>query len=137
MANRVYLVPNDYDELLSYYTHKGYRVIGCATKHIPKLSWVKAQKMKREDAESGLHFVGFIVFENKLKPTTAAVLAEIREADIGTVMVTGDNILTAISVSRKCGLMDKTAHCFVPRFIEGRLWRKGIMDTDRLINVAG
>ena len=124
IANRVYSVPNDYEETLSYYTHKGYRVIGFATKHIPKLSWVKAQKMKREDAESGLDFVGFIVFENKLKPTTAAVLAEIKEADIGTVMVTGDNILTAISVSRKCGLMDKTAHCFVPRFIEGMHWRE-------------
>ncbi|KAL2114590.1 hypothetical protein VUR80DRAFT_4573 [Thermomyces stellatus] len=111
--------PDDYEELLSYYTHKGYRVIGCATKHIPKLSWVKAQKMNREDAESGLDFVGFIIFENKLKPTTADVLSEIREAEIGTVMVTGDNILTAISVSRKCGLMDNTAHCFVPRFIEG------------------
>ncbi|SPN98873.1 related to cation translocating ATPases [Cephalotrichum gorgonifer] len=111
--------PKDYDELLSTYTHQGYRVIGCATKHIPKLSWVKAQKMKREDVESGLDFVGFIIFENKLKPTTAAVLSEIREANIGTVMVTGDNILTAISVARKCGLMDKTAHCFVARFAEG------------------
>ena len=99
-------------------------MIGVATKHIPKLSWVKAQKMKREDAESGLDFVGFIIFENKLKPTTTAVLSEIREASIGTVMVTGDNILTAISVSRKCGLMDKMAHCFVPRFIEGK--RRGV-----------
>lgn len=114
------LVPDDHDELLSYYTHKGYRVIGCATKHIPKLSWVKAQKMSREDVESDLDFVGFIIFENKLKPTTAAVLAEIREADIGTIMVTGDNILTAISVARKCGLMDQTADCFVPSFVEGK-----------------
>lgn len=90
--------------------------------------------MKREDAESGLDFVGFIVFENKLKPTTADVLSEIREAEIGTVMVTGDNILTAISVSRKCGLMDKTAHCFVPRFIEGRhLWEEAERGTTALL----
>ncbi|KAH7152534.1 hypothetical protein B0J13DRAFT_548672 [Dactylonectria estremocensis] len=111
--------PSDYDELLSFYTHKGYRVIGCATRHLKKLSWVKAQKMTRSDVESDLDFIGFIVFENKLKPTTAGVLEELLAANIGAVMVTGDNILTAISVARECGLMNRTAHCFVPRFVEG------------------
>ncbi|KAF7562565.1 hypothetical protein G7046_g1558 [Stylonectria norvegica] len=111
--------PSDYEELLSYYTHKGYRVIGCATRHVKKLSWVKAQKMTRSDVESDLDFIGFIVFENKLKPTTAAVLEELIASNIGVAMVTGDNILTAISVARECGLIDRTAHCFIPRFIEG------------------
>ncbi|KAH8887480.1 hypothetical protein GQ53DRAFT_844334 [Thozetella sp. PMI_491] len=111
--------PTDYEEQLAYYTHKGYRVIGCATKHMKKLSWVKAQKMKREDVESGLDFVGFIIFENKLKPTTKGVLMELLASNIGAVMVTGDNILTAISVARECNLINKTAHCFVPRFVEG------------------
>ncbi|KAK1997065.1 ATPase [Colletotrichum falcatum] len=111
--------PIDYDEHLAYYTHKGYRVIGCATRHIPKLSWVKAQKMKRHEAEANLEFTGFIIFENKLKPTTASVLAELLKSNISTTMVTGDNILTAISVARECNLINKTAHCFIPRFIEG------------------
>lgn len=111
--------PADYEEQLAFYTHKGYRVIGCAAKHIKKLTWVKAQKMKRTDVESDLDFVGFIIFENKLKPTTAAVLDELQQANIGAVMVTGDNILTAISVARECSLINKTAHCFVPRFVEG------------------
>lgn len=113
-------VPSDYEELLSRYTHKGYRVIGCATRHLNKLSWVKAQKMSRVEAESNLDFVGFIIFENKLKPTTAGVLRELREANIGSVMVTGDNILTAISVARECGLIERNAHCFVPRFMQGK-----------------
>lgn len=111
--------PADYEEQLAYYTHKGYRVIGCATRHIKKLTWVKAQKMTRADVESDLDFVGFIIFENKLKPTTAAVLDELLQSNIGAVMVTGDNILTAISVARECNMINKTAHCFVPRFVEG------------------
>ncbi|KAI1339008.1 hypothetical protein F5Y15DRAFT_89450 [Xylariaceae sp. FL0016] len=111
--------PDDYDELLSHYTHKGYRVIACAAKHMKKLSWVKAQKMKREEAESDLGFVGFIIFENKLKPTTAAVLKELTQSNINSIMVTGDNILTAISVARNCGLVEKDAHCFVPHFTDG------------------
>ena len=113
------IVPADYEELLAYYTHKGYRVIGVATRHLPRLSWVKAQKMTRAEVESELDFVGFIIFENKLKPTTAAVLKELHDSKIGAVMVTGDNILTAISVARECGLIDSTAHCFVPHFTRG------------------
>ncbi|KAF2841422.1 hypothetical protein M501DRAFT_1000630 [Patellaria atrata CBS 101060] len=111
--------PPDYEDLLSYYTHRGYRVIGCATKTIAKLNWVKVQKMKRQDAESDLSFVGFIVFENKLKETTAQVIDELSRANIRKIMCTGDNILTAISVARECNLIDKTAHCFVPHFLEG------------------
>ena len=111
--------PADYDELLSYYTHRGFRVIACATKHIFKLNWLKVQKMKREEAESNLDFAGFIVFENKLKDTTAEIISDLRDADIRTVMCTGDNILTAISVARECGLIDRSAHCFVPHFVDG------------------
>lgn len=84
-----------------------------------KLSWIKSQKMKREEVEANLEFVGFIIFENKLKPTTAAVLMELNQSNIGSIMVTGDNILTAISVARNCGLVDRSAHCFVPHFAEG------------------
>jgi len=75
--------------------------------------------MTRQKVESDLDFVGFIIFENKLKPATAPVLQELLESNIGTVMVTGDNILTAISVARECNMISKTAHCFVPRFVHG------------------
>jgi cation-transporting P-type ATPase 13A2 len=111
--------PSDYDDLLGFYTHRGYRVIAIATKHIAKLNWVKMQKMDRATAESELDFVGFIIFENKLKETTTGVIEELRDASIRTVMCTGDNILTAISVGRECGLIDRAAHCFVPHFAEG------------------
>ncbi|WPG97456.1 putative cation-transporting atpase [Acrodontium crateriforme] len=111
--------PPDYEELLAYYTHRGFRVIACATKHIFKLNWLKVQKMKREEAESNLEFVGFIIFENKLKDRTSDIIEELRDANIRTVMCTGDNILTAISVARECGLIDRSAHCFVPHFVEG------------------
>jgi cation-transporting ATPase 13A2 len=41
------IVPQDYDDLLSYYTKRGYRVIAIAGKSIEGLSWLKAQRMKR------------------------------------------------------------------------------------------
>lgn len=75
--------------------------------------------MKRSEAESDLEFIGFIIFENKLKPQTTPVIAGLERAAIRTVMCTGDNILTAISVGRECGLVDENAHIFVPRFTDG------------------
>ena len=114
-------VPVDYEELLTYYTHRGFRVIACATKHIETLDWVKVEKMDRQQVESDLDFIGFIVFENKLKPSTAGTINELNNANIRKVMCTGDNILTAISVARDCRLIDRTAHCFIPHFLEGWL----------------
>ncbi|KAL8633948.1 hypothetical protein Q9189_000193 [Teloschistes chrysophthalmus] len=80
--------------------------------------WTSLQKMERDEAERGLDFIGFIIFENKLKPATAETIGELEAAGIRQVMCTGDNILTAISVARECALIDRTAHCFVPRFAE-------------------
>ena len=109
----------DYEDLLNFYTHRGFRVIACATKHIEKLNWKLVKKMKRQDAESDLEFLGFIIFENKLKPSTTEVIDELNDADIREIMCTGDNILTAISVARECNLINRTAHCFIPHFVEG------------------
>jgi len=39
--------PDDYDELLHYYTHHGFRVIACASRSFDRLNWMKAQKIKR------------------------------------------------------------------------------------------
>ena len=113
------VVPTDYHELLSFYTHRGFRIIACATKRIETLNWTKVEQMRRQDAESDLDFLGFIIFENKLKPSTTRVIDELTDAGIRKVMCTGDNILTAISVARECNLSDRTAHCFIPHFVDG------------------
>ena len=118
-ANSLSVVPVDYEDLLSFYTHRGFRVIACATKRIETLNWAKVEKMRRQDAESDLDFLGFIIFENKLKPSTTRVIDEVNDADIRKIMCTGDNILTAVSVARECNLVDRTAHCFIPRFVDG------------------
>ncbi|CAG8453049.1 1903_t:CDS:10 [Gigaspora rosea] len=111
--------PEDYDELLHYYTHNGFRVIACASRSFADLSWMKAQKIKREQIEQDLEFIGIIIFENKLKPGTASVVETLKRAKIRQIMCTGDNVLTAISVSRECGLINKASKVYVPRFAQG------------------
>ena len=114
------LVPSDYEEMLDFYTHHGYRVIALAAKSLPNISTKRAQRMKRQEAEAELVFLGFIVFENKLKPSTPGILTQLRDARIRRVMCTGDNILTAISVARECELVSQEGYVFVPHFKEGR-----------------
>ncbi|CAG8797263.1 16074_t:CDS:10, partial [Gigaspora margarita] len=111
--------PEDYDELLHYYTHNGFRVIACASRSFTDLSWMKAQKIKREQIEQDLEFIGIIIFENKLKPGTASVVETLKRAKIRQIMCTGDNVLTAISVSRECGLINKASKVYVPIFAQG------------------
>ena len=113
------LVPDDYDDLLSYYTKRGYRVIAMAGKSIEGMSWLKAQRLKREQAESGLRFLGLVIFENKVKPGTTPAIQALRAAHMACRMITGDNPLTAVSVARECGLVNQDAHIFSPIFIEG------------------
>jgi cation-transporting ATPase 13A2 len=111
--------PHDYEDMLSYYTRNGFRVIAIAGKSIENLTWLKAQRMKREVAESNLHFLGFIVFENKLKPGTAPNIHTLRAAHLACRMVTGDNVRTAISVARECGLVSHSASVYIPTFVPG------------------
>ncbi|KAL7281025.1 hypothetical protein ACG7TL_004327 [Trametes sanguinea] len=111
--------PSDYDDLLSYYTKRGYRVIAMAGKSIEGLTWLKAQKMKREQAESNLQFLGLVIFENKLKPGTTPAIQTLRAAHFACRMITGDNPLTAVSVARECGLINPAAQVFAPTFMIG------------------
>ncbi|OWZ71730.1 hypothetical protein AYX14_02820 [Cryptococcus neoformans] len=120
--------PHDYDDMLSYYTRNGFRVIAIAGKSIEGLTWLRAQRMRRDVAESDLQFLGFIVFENKLKPGTAPNIHTLRAAHLACRMVTGDNVRTAISVARECGLVSHSASVYIPTFIPGT----GVHDEARL-----
>ena len=80
-------------------------------------SWLKLTRS--EVAESDLQFLGFIVFENKLKPGTAPNIHTLRAAHLACRMVTGDNVRTAISVARECGLVSHSASVYIPSFVHG------------------
>lgn len=76
-------------------------------------------RARREQAESGLQFLGLIIFENKLKAGTAPAIQVLQNAHLALRMATGDNHRTAISVARECGLIGQSMHVFVPSFATG------------------
>ncbi len=101
-------IPANFHDQLRHFTLQGYRVIGLAYKDLPqKVNWLKVQKIKREAVESELRFLGLLVMRNMLKPETTPVIAELKEADVRCVMVTGDNLLTAVSVARDCRIIGR------------------------------
>ncbi|XP_071946227.1 polyamine-transporting ATPase 13A3-like isoform X2 [Antedon mediterranea] len=100
-------VPMDFHSTLQSYTQKGLRVIALAWRPLSqKVSWRRIQKLPRSEVENDLTFLGLLILQNMLKPQSTQVINQLREADIRTVMVTGDNMLTAISVARECGMID-------------------------------
>ncbi|XP_014233624.1 probable cation-transporting ATPase W08D2.5 isoform X1 [Trichogramma pretiosum] len=96
-------VPEDYNSILHRYTSAGYRVIALAFKTLR--STRNIETMERDEAESALIFLGFVVFENRLKAETASVIDKLNEAAIKVVMVTGDNESTALTVAKNCGIV--------------------------------
>ncbi|XP_043989032.1 polyamine-transporting ATPase 13A3-like isoform X3 [Gambusia affinis] len=104
-------VPQSFTETLESYTRQGFRVIALAHRQLEsKLSWHKVQTLSsffflRDLIETNMEFLGLIVMQNKIKPETAGVLTELRRANIRTLMVTGDDMLTAVSVARDCGMV--------------------------------
>lgn len=53
----------------------------------------------------GLQFCGLAVMVNLLRSDTQAVIRQLQDADIRTLMVTGDHARTAVSVAHHCGML--------------------------------
>ncbi|XP_063162299.1 probable cation-transporting ATPase 13A4 [Candoia aspera] len=96
-------VPPSFAGELQSYTSQGFRVIALAHKRLQEGQ--AAAALAREELESGLALLGLLVMENRLKSETRPVLEELHRARIRSVMVTGDNLQTAITVARNAGMV--------------------------------
>ncbi|KAG8035636.1 hypothetical protein G9C98_001064 [Cotesia typhae] len=99
-------IPQDIMTVMQEYTEQGYRVIAIGKNKITR-SYTKIHKMPREQVERDLEFLGLVVLENRLKEPTVKVIEELREANINVLMITGDNIQTAVSVARECKILSR------------------------------
>lgn len=101
-------IPIDFHQILDIYAQQGYRIIAVAYKPLAaKVNYPKIQRISREKIECDLEFLGFVILENRLKADTTSVISSLMRANLRTIMVTGDNILTALSVAKDCGMVTK------------------------------
>jgi len=95
----------DKEELTKKYEEfakSGLRVIAFAT----KISHHKGTKPRKE-LEKSLNFLGFIGIYDPPRPEIKQAIANAKAAGIHVCMVTGDNPLTALSIAKEIGLIEK------------------------------
>ncbi|KRX08170.1 P-type ATPase, cytoplasmic domain N [Pseudocohnilembus persalinus] len=105
-------IPSSFHQILDFYAQKGFRVLAFGFKKLEQ-NYRQIQKMDRKDLEKDLIFAGLIIMENKLKSVTTDTICKLQQANIKTVMVTGDNALTAISVGRQCNIIHSNQRVYL------------------------
>jgi magnesium-transporting ATPase (P-type) len=78
-------------------------------------SKVDLSSVSRDDIEANLFFGGFLNFRNSLRDEAPEVLRELAEANIPTAMITGDNVLTGVTIAREGGMMHPDRPVLVAR----------------------
>ena len=110
-------VPSTFHDILKMYTEKGLRVIALAYKELIDTDYYKISQMKRESVEFDLKFLGLVLLNNELKKETIPSINSLHKAKIKTIMATGDNPLTAISVAREWGIVDSSLPVYLGELV--------------------
>ena len=109
-------IPKNFNETLDFYAAKGYRILALASRFIKISDLKKIDSIKREKIEKNMIILGFLIVTNKLKPQSKGTIAILDNADLRMMMATGDNILTAVSVSKECDIVKNNQEIFSIHF---------------------
>ncbi|MCL5432517.1 MAG: calcium-translocating P-type ATPase, PMCA-type [Patescibacteria group bacterium] len=90
-------------KLADQYASEGLRIIGFASKHEDNYR----EDIKREELEQNLNFVGLVGIYDPPRHEVNQAIQKAKEAGIKTIMVTGDNELTATAIAKEVGLIEK------------------------------
>jgi cation-transporting P-type ATPase 13A2 len=110
-------VPSTFHDILKKYTEKGLRVLALAYKELPNVDYFFVSELKRSQVEYELRFLGLILLNNELKQQTVPTINALHKAKIRTIMATGDNPLTSISVARESGIIDPSRPVFLGELV--------------------
>uniref|UniRef100_A0A672ICA4 P-type ATPase A domain-containing protein n=1 Tax=Salarias fasciatus TaxID=181472 RepID=A0A672ICA4_SALFA len=96
-------VPSQFASELRNFSSEGLRVLALGCKTVDVNSDLKT--IEREEVEKDMQFLGFLMMKNQVKKESGEVINILTAAQVRNVMVTGDNILTAVSVAKSCGMV--------------------------------
>uniref|UniRef100_A0AAY5KLV7 ATPase cation transporting 13A2 n=1 Tax=Esox lucius TaxID=8010 RepID=A0AAY5KLV7_ESOLU len=88
-------VPAQFSNTLHTFVSQGFRVLALGYKPLHG----------QTDLKRDVQFLGLLVMKNLVKKESAEVIDTLRLAHLRSVMVTGDNILTAVNVAQACGMV--------------------------------
>lgn len=98
-------VPENYRSTFTSYTKQGMRVLAFAYKTLK--SNVNVHDYSRDKAEADLHFAGFVIYMSPLKDDAVAAVKMLNESSHRSIMITGDNPLTAVKVAHDVGIVER------------------------------
>lgn len=107
LKNMIKDLPSNYDDIYLHYAREGARVLCLGYKELGNLGHQEIRDLNREQVESELKFVGFVIISCPLKPDTKSVIKEILHSSHHITMITGDNPLTACHVASQLRLIEK------------------------------
>lgn len=88
-------------KIFEEYAREGLRVIAFGTKKENRTN------LKREELETNLEFLGFVGIYDPPRIEAKQAVEKAKIAGIKTIMVTGDNELTALSIAKEVGLIEE------------------------------
>lgn len=88
-------------ELCNTLTEKSYRVLCVAIKPLEEIP----SNPNPDDIETNLNFVGILALNDPPQSDTVEAISTCQLAGINSIMITGDNILTAKAVARRIGIL--------------------------------
>lgn len=130
-------IPYDSEEVLSGHTEQGLRVLAISQKPLDcSLSPSMIQRLKREDVEEDMTFLGLLLFTNLLRPDSAGAIAELRAAGCCVYMATGDGPVTGAAIGFQAGLLPLQIKALISGvLIEDQIrWKVKRFSTSRLQN---
>ncbi|GAB9464811.1 hypothetical protein Gpo141_00002237 [Globisporangium polare] len=107
-VSKVESVPANYTETAEKLAKDGCYVLGIAFKEVGQLADAELQAFlsSRNAVEEGLSLLGLIMFRNELKEDSRDALMTLKQGDIRSVMITGDNAMTGCFIARASGMVD-------------------------------
>uniref|UniRef100_H2SUA3 ATPase cation transporting 13A2 n=1 Tax=Takifugu rubripes TaxID=31033 RepID=H2SUA3_TAKRU len=96
-------VPPQFSSQLQMFSSEGLRVLALAYKPLDRTDNLKT--IERRELEKDMLFLGLLMMKNMVKPQSKEVINILRDAQLRCIMVTGDNILTAVNVAKTCGMV--------------------------------
>jgi len=91
-------VKDQISKRLDEFSQQGFRTLGIGYKRIGQ------QKTIKRDDEKEMTYLGFLVFEDPLKPNIVETIGSLKQLGISLKIITGDNHAVAETVGNKIGL---------------------------------
>ncbi|KAI8803489.1 hypothetical protein BJ742DRAFT_761321 [Cladochytrium replicatum] len=101
-------LPKNYDATYKYWARKGSRVLALGYKFMDSITPEQVKDLPREAVEKDLIFAGFLIFTCPLKPDAKAAIEALNNSAHRSIMITGDNPLTACHVAEEVQITKRT-----------------------------